>query len=91
MRQRLNPAPKRGLRAVNWNEVLKRAAQFANATAVQAKKTEVAKRKASKVSREKGFLRAITYAREWTDIELLMPEEFAADLHTPHSLSGAAV
>ena len=70
--ERLNPNPKRGLRAMNWNEVLKRAAQFANATAVQAKKAEVAKRKASKVSREKGFLRAITYAREWTDIELLL-------------------
>jgi D-alanine transfer protein len=70
--EKLNPAPKRGLRAMNWNEVLKRAAQFANATAVAAKKSEVARRKASKVSREKGFLRAITYAKEWTDIELLL-------------------
>ncbi len=70
--ERLNPDQKRGLRAMNWNEVLKRAAQFANATAVQAKKTEVARRKASKVSREKGFLHAITTAREWTDIELLL-------------------
>lgn len=68
---RLNPVPKRGLRALNWNEVLKRAAQFANATAVQAKKNEVASRKASKVSRAKGFLQAITHAKEWTDIELL--------------------
>ncbi len=70
--EKLNPEPKRGLRAMNWNEVLKRAAQFANTTAVQAKKNEVAKRKASKVSRAKGFLQAITHAKEWTDIELLM-------------------
>lgn len=68
---RWNPEPKRGLRALNWNEVLKRAAQFANATAIQAKRNEVAKRKGSKVSREKGFLQAITHAKEWTDIELL--------------------
>ena len=70
--EKLNPTPKRGLRALNWNEVLKRTAQFANKTVVQAKRTEVAKRKASKVSRAKGFLQAIANAKEWTDIELLM-------------------
>jgi D-alanine transfer protein len=70
--EKLNPTQKRGLRALNWNEALKRAAQFANKTAVQAKRNEVAKRKASKVSREKGFLQAIAHAKEWTDVELLM-------------------
>ncbi len=71
--EKLNPtSPKRGLRALNWNEVLKRAAQFANKTVIQAKKNEVAKRKASKISREKGFLQAIAHAKEWTDLELLM-------------------
>jgi D-alanine transfer protein len=70
--ERLNSSPTHGRRAMNWNEVLKKAAQFANLTAVQAKKSEVAKRKASKVSREKGFLQAIAHAKEWTDIELLL-------------------
>ncbi|MEA3208948.1 MAG: D-alanine transfer protein [Chthoniobacter sp.] len=70
--EKLSTESKRGLRALNWNEVLKRAAQFGNATAVQAKKNEVARRKASKVSRAKTFLQAIANAKEWTDIELLM-------------------
>lgn len=70
--EKLNPEPKRGLRALNWNEILKSAARFSNATAVQAKKTEVAQRKASKSSREKVILHAIQTSKEWTDIELLM-------------------
>ena len=70
--EKLNPTQKRGVRAMHWNEVLKRAAQFANATTVQAKKNEVAKRKATKGSRAKGFLQAIAHSKEWTDVELLM-------------------
>jgi D-alanine transfer protein len=70
--EKWNSNPKRGIRALNWNDVLKRTAQFANATAVQAKRTELAKRKASKVSRAQAFLQAIAHAKEWTDIELLM-------------------
>ena len=69
--EKLNPTPKRGLRALNWNEVLKRAAQFANHTAVQAKQNEVTRRKTGK-SRANTFLHAIEYAQEWTDIELLL-------------------
>lgn len=70
--ERLNPEPRRGVRALNWNEVLKRAAQFASATSVQAKKNEVTSRKALKNTRREGFLKAIATAEEWTDIELLM-------------------
>ena len=71
--EKLNPSAKRVRRALNWNVVLKGAARFANTTTIQAKKSEVAKRKASKaVSRAKGFLQAIAHAKEWTDIELLM-------------------
>jgi D-alanine transfer protein len=70
--EKLNPTQKRGLRVMNWNDVLKRAAQFANKTVIQAKRNEVASRKASKVSRAKGFLQAIAHSKEWTDIELLM-------------------
>ena len=70
--ERLNPMIKRGLRALNWNELLKKTAQFANATSVQAKKTEVARRKSLKNTRREGFLKAIASAKEWTDIELLM-------------------
>ncbi len=69
--EKLNPEPKRGLRVLNWNEVLKRAAQFANHTAVQAKQNEVARRKNGK-SRANGFLHALAHSQEWTDIELLL-------------------
>lgn len=69
--EKLNATPRRGIRALNWNEVLKRAAQFANATAVQAKQNEVVRRKAGK-SRAKTFLHALANAQEWTDIELLL-------------------
>ena len=69
--EKLNPSSKRVRRVVNWNEVLKRAAQFASASVVQAKRNEVAMRK-TKPSRAKGFLQAIAHAKEWTDIELLM-------------------
>src|SRR4030095_11667944 len=41
----LDTSPKRGLRALNWNEVLRRAGQFANAAQVQAKKNEAANRR----------------------------------------------
>lgn len=71
--EKLNPTQTRGRRSMNWNDILKRTAQFANATVVQAKKNEIAKRKAaSKASRAKGFLQAIAHAKEWTDVELLM-------------------
>ncbi len=70
--EKLNPDPKRGLRAMNWNEVLKRAAKFANAAAVQAKKNEVKRKHYARASRDKTFLTAMSSAREWTDVELLM-------------------
>jgi D-alanine transfer protein len=70
--EKLNPQTRRGLRVLNWNDILKRAAQFANATAVQAKKNEVVKRKAAKKDRSKGFQQALAHAQEWTDFELLL-------------------
>lgn len=69
--ERLNPDAKRVRRVLNWNDVLKGAAKFANATVIQAKRNEVASRK-SKPSRARGFLQGLAHAREWTDIELLM-------------------
>jgi D-alanine transfer protein len=70
--ERLNPEQKRGLRALNWNELLKRTAQFASNTAITAKHNEVTRRKSLKNTRREGFLKAIATAKEWTDIELLM-------------------
>jgi D-alanine transfer protein len=70
--EKLNPVPRRGLRKLNWNEVLKRAAQFANQNAVRAKQSEVARRKTAKTSRAKTFLHALAHAEEWTDLELLL-------------------
>lgn len=59
-------------RTLNWNHLLARAAQFVNRGAVQAKRKEVAQRRAAKSSREKMIMQAVTNAREWTDLELLM-------------------
>lgn len=70
--EKLKATPRRGLRALNWNELLKRAAQFSNHTAVQAKQSEVARRKATRNSRTKTFLHALAHAQEWTDLELLL-------------------
>lgn len=63
------PVPKRGLRALNWNRILRGAAFWANATTLRAKKQEVAKRR---VSREKSILNGVAHAKEWSDIELLL-------------------
>lgn len=57
---------------LDWNDLLAHASQFANAAAVQAKEEEVAQRRAARSSRGDAIMRAVTNAREWTDIELLM-------------------
>jgi len=64
------PAGVRG--HVDWNDRLAHAADFTDAAALQAKKNEVAQRRAAHDSRGEAILRAVTNAREWTDIELLL-------------------
>lgn len=70
--ERLNPTPRRGRRVLNWSDLLKRAAQVANAPAIRAKRNEADRAKARKVSRDKVLEQAIARAKEWTDLELLM-------------------
>jgi D-alanine transfer protein len=55
-----------------WSDLLKRAARFANATALQAKRNEVVRRHLPKASRDKTFIQTMETATEWTDLELLM-------------------
>lgn len=57
---------------LNWNELLKRAAKYANAAATKAKTDEVARKRIPRASRDRTFLQTMASAREWTDIELLM-------------------
>ena len=71
---------RRGLHALNWNDLAKRAATFAvNKTSLQAKRNEVAKRKATYVKgrdptlvQTQKFLARVAHAQEWTDLELLL-------------------
>jgi D-alanine transfer protein len=75
---RLEEPARRGLRALNWNDLLKRAAQFTvNNTSLQAKRTEVAKKKLkfahlSTEAQTRTFLTKVSKAREWTDLDLLL-------------------
>ncbi len=66
---------------VNWNIVLKRAAGFANYTALQAKRNEVKKRRLKHVVRDPNFAQTVAGSTEWNDIELLMRtfKELGAD------------
>jgi len=70
--ERLNATAKVGQRVINWNDILKRAAQFANATVVRTKQNEVAARKRLKSNRAKQFEYGLAHAQEWTDFELLL-------------------
>lgn len=70
--ERLGAPAKRAARAMNWGDVLKRAARFVNAAAVQTKRNEVKRRNIPRASRDTTFLRTIAAAQEWTDVELLM-------------------
>ncbi len=62
----------KGIRGLNWNDLLKRAARFANLTAVQNKKNEVTRKKMVPGSQDAAYLTAIGLAREWVDLELLL-------------------
>ena len=77
---KLQMPTRRGLHALNWNDLAKRAATFAvNKTSLQAKRNEVAKRKATYVkghdptlAQTQKFLTRVAHAQEWTDLELLL-------------------
>ncbi|HEX8312403.1 MAG TPA: D-alanyl-lipoteichoic acid biosynthesis protein DltD, partial [Chthoniobacteraceae bacterium] len=70
--EKLNPAPRRGLRALNWSELFRRGAQLANNAQIQAKRNHVAARRIPKASRDRALMATIGRAREWQDLELLM-------------------
>ena len=75
---KLNEPAQRGLRALNWSDLVKRAAQFTiNKTSLQAKRTEIARKKAklaleSTEVHTQTFLKKVTKAKEWTDLDLLL-------------------
>lgn len=75
---KLSAPERRGLRALNWNDLLKRAAQFTvNNTALRDKQRELAKNKQklaheNKALQTEKFLTKVGKAREWTDLELLL-------------------
>lgn len=77
---KLNQPARRGLRALNWNTLVKRAAQFAvNNAAVQAKRNEVARKRQKFASahlttaaQTQNFVKLVKSAKEWTDLELLL-------------------
>jgi len=75
---KLDEPARRGLRALNWNDLVKRAAQFTvNNTSLQAKRSEIAKRKtkltaqATEVNTQ-NFLKKVGKAKEWNDLDLLL-------------------
>jgi D-alanine transfer protein len=71
---------RRGVRALNWNGLIKRAAQFAvNQTALRDKRLEVAKKRQKLASahvttaaQTQNLVKMVQHAREWTDLELLL-------------------
>ena len=77
---KLNEPAKQGLRALKWNDLVKRAAQFAvNASSAQAKRNEVTKKKKhyatthlTTATQTQNFVKVVGRAKEWTDLELLL-------------------
>lgn len=57
---------------ITWTSMLKGAARFANAAALQKKRNEVQKKHLLHASRDQTFIQTIAKAHEWTDVELLM-------------------
>ena len=75
--ERLNPATKSVLRALNWADILKAAGKAVNAKALSAKQSEVAKRRqmvdrAKALERAKKFRIGLERSDEWTDFRLLL-------------------
>lgn len=77
---KLNQPSRRGLRALNWNTLVKRAAQFAvNNAALQAKRNEVARKRqkfatthVTTAAQTQNFVKMVKSAKEWNDLELLL-------------------
>lgn len=77
---KLQVPERRGIRAVNWNGLIKRAAQFAvNKSALQAKRNEVTKKRQkyatahlTTATQTQNFVKMVAHAKEWTDLELLL-------------------
>jgi D-alanine transfer protein len=77
---RLQEPERRGVRALKWNELVRRAAQFAvNTVAARDKKSEVARRKMrfasahlTTIAQTQSFVKTVAHAKEWTDLELLV-------------------
>ncbi len=77
--EKLDQQPeRRGIRSLNWNDLVKRAAQFTiNKTSLQAKRNEIVKKRAklaleSTEVHTQTFLKQVTKAKEWTDLDLLL-------------------
>ncbi|MEO7319210.1 MAG: D-alanyl-lipoteichoic acid biosynthesis protein DltD [Chthoniobacteraceae bacterium] len=75
--EKLNPATKSVLRALNWADILKSAGKSANAKALSAKQSEVTKRRqmadrTKAIERAKKFRAGLEKSDEWTDFELLL-------------------
>ena len=77
---KLQEPEKRGVRALKWNDLIKRAAQFAvNNVATRDKRSEVARRQkryatahVNTVMQTQNFVKTVAHAKEWTDLELLL-------------------
>lgn len=69
--EKLNPTTKSVLRALNWADILKGASKSANAKALSAKQSEVARRK-NTADRAKKFRQGLEKSDEWTDFRLLL-------------------
>lgn len=69
-----------GVRALKWNSLVQRAAQFAvNKTALRDKRLEVARKKQkyasahlTTASQTQNLVKTVDHAEEWTDLELLL-------------------
>ena len=75
--EKLNPATKSVLRALNWADILKSAGKAANAKALSAKQSEVLKRRqmvdrTKAIERTKKFRLGLEKSDEWTDFKLLL-------------------
>ena len=75
--EKLNPATKSVLRALNWADILKGAGKSANAKALSAKQSEVMKRRqmadrTKAIERAKKFRAGLEKSDEWTDFNLLL-------------------
>ena len=75
--EKLDPATKSVLRALNWRDILRGASKSVNQKALGAKQAEVAKRKqagdrAKMLERSRKFRHGLETSDEWTDFALLL-------------------